>query len=255
MQRLAKHIRRRGGFSLIELLAAIAIGAVIIAAVAGLTYNVAFHFDRGTRVVGNTEQLVLAVDRLASDIGSARYTQFDTNRGVVAGFSGTQSRIVLIAAARVASRQTADDVIDFTIENGDKLSRIIRRRAPWTGPRMPMDKIDFQDTVTLLEGPYQIAVEYGYFASEEKITWVEKWDGEKTMPRFIRLNVRDRVTKDDVMSEMTFALRADAPNICAASDSNPSCLTGVPVASGTPVGPTANRAANQPNSNPTGTAQ
>ena len=235
MSKPGRKMRARGGFTLIEMLAAIAIGSVIIAATAGLTYNVAFHFDRGTRAVGHAEQIVLAVDRLSADFGSARYVRFDTNRGIVAGFSGTSSRIVFISASRVVSRSTFDDVIDFKIENGDKVSRIMRRRASWLGPRMSLEKIDFVDPVVLLEGPYDISVAYGFFQDESKVTWVERWDGEPTLPRYIRLNVRDRLSKQDVLEEMTFAIRADAPSSCAASDSKPTCLSGVPIADNQPA--------------------
>ncbi len=40
---------RRAGFTLIEVLAALAVGSVIIMATAALIHDVARHFDRGTR--------------------------------------------------------------------------------------------------------------------------------------------------------------------------------------------------------------
>src|SRR5215813_13930487 len=63
---------RRGGFTLIEVLAALAIACVIIIATAALIRDVAFHFDRGARGVGEAERLMLAVERLSADFGSAR---------------------------------------------------------------------------------------------------------------------------------------------------------------------------------------
>ena len=83
------HERRssaRAGFTLIELLAALAIGAVIIAAVGALVHNVALTFDRGTRTVSHGERLILAVERLAADIGAARYVVIPGERGATAAF-------------------------------------------------------------------------------------------------------------------------------------------------------------------------
>ena len=59
------------GFTLVEVLAALAIASVIIMASAALIRNVALFFDRGTRGVTEAERLMLAVERLAGDFGSA----------------------------------------------------------------------------------------------------------------------------------------------------------------------------------------
>jgi len=56
---------RCGGFTLMEVLAALAIAFVIILATTGLIRNVAREFDRGTRGVNEAERLMLAVERLA----------------------------------------------------------------------------------------------------------------------------------------------------------------------------------------------
>ena len=55
------------GFTLVEVLAALAIASVIIMASAALIRNVALFFDRGTRGVTEAERLMLAVERLAGD--------------------------------------------------------------------------------------------------------------------------------------------------------------------------------------------
>ena len=61
------------GFTLIEVLAALAIASVIIMASTALVHNVALFFDRGTRSVTEAERLMLAVERLAGDFSSARF--------------------------------------------------------------------------------------------------------------------------------------------------------------------------------------
>src|SRR5258705_10127394 len=61
------------GFTLIEVLAALAIASVIIMASTALIHNVALFFDRGTRSVTEAERLMLAVERLAGDFSSARF--------------------------------------------------------------------------------------------------------------------------------------------------------------------------------------
>ena len=60
MKHARRRVERQGGFTLVEVLAALAITSVIIAATVGLTHNVALYFDRGTRGVAEGERLLLA---------------------------------------------------------------------------------------------------------------------------------------------------------------------------------------------------
>src|SRR3954454_24666968 len=80
------------GFTLVEVLAALAIASVIIMASAALIHNVALFFDRGTRAVTEAERLMLAVERLAGDFGSARFVPRRTEqRTAAAAFAGEPS--------------------------------------------------------------------------------------------------------------------------------------------------------------------
>ena len=72
---------------MIEVLAALAIASVIIMASAALIHNVALFFDRGTRGVTEAERLMLAVERLAGDFGSARFVSRRTEDGAAAAFA------------------------------------------------------------------------------------------------------------------------------------------------------------------------
>src|SRR5438270_13267752 len=79
------------GFTLVEVLAALAIASVIIMASAALIHNVALFFDRGTRGVTEAERLMLAVERLAGDFGSARFVWRRTEYGAAAAFAAEQA--------------------------------------------------------------------------------------------------------------------------------------------------------------------
>jgi prepilin-type N-terminal cleavage/methylation domain-containing protein len=83
--------RGRDGFTLVEVLAALAIASVIIVASAALIRNVALYFDRGTRGATEAERLVLAVGRLAGDFGSARFVPRQTERGAAIAFAADQT--------------------------------------------------------------------------------------------------------------------------------------------------------------------
>src|SRR6476646_6545623 len=92
------------GFTLIEVLAALAIASVIIMASTALIHNVALFFDRGTRSVTEAERLMLAVERLAGDFSSARFVPRRTEQGTAtAAFAGAPASIGLVGAGRAAS--------------------------------------------------------------------------------------------------------------------------------------------------------
>src|SRR5580704_5638732 len=108
---------RQNGFTLVEVLAALAITSVIIAATTALVHNVALYFDRGTRGVGEGERLILAVERLAADIGSARFVSRTTELGSALAFTGEPANdekpatIIFVGAGGTGSNYQGEEVV------------------------------------------------------------------------------------------------------------------------------------------------
>jgi len=221
----------RDGFTLIEVLAALAISSVIIAATVTLIHMVAGNFDRGTRGVDAADGLMLAVQRLASDFGSARYVAWTTQAGPALAFKAEQAdgekpaRIIFVGGRSGESGLRTDEVISLTIEQTDEATRLMRRRAAWTGPDMSIDRISPQDAVVLLEGNLDISFIFGRLVPERGLVWSTAWIGEKTLPRFVRLVLRDRATGANAIGEADFIVRADAPLACGRSDAGTDCLS------------------------------
>lgn len=223
--------RRCDGFTLIEVLAALAISSVIIAATVTLIHTVAGNFDRGTRGVDAADGLMLAVQRLASDFSAARYTVWTTQNGFALAFKAERAdgekpaRIVFVSERRSESETPADEVISLTIEDTDETTRLVRRRAAWTGPDMLIDHLSPQDAVVLLEGNLDISFLFGRLAPGRGLVWNRAWIGETTLPRFVRLVLRDRATGANPVGEADFIVRADAPLACGRSDASTDCLS------------------------------
>jgi len=221
---------RRDGFTLIEILAAFAIGSVIIIATAALVRDVALHFDRGTRGVNEAERLMLAVERLSADFGSARFVSRRTDGGTAAAFTGEQgsgdkpAKVVFVGAAGVASAPPGDEVVVLTVEQDDKVMRLVRRRAAWPGPRTRFEDIAPQDPVVLIEGKLDIAFVFGRVTPDRALAWYSSWIGESTLPRFVRLILRDRTTGNDLLGEADFVIRANAPAACGRPNAAVACL-------------------------------
>jgi general secretion pathway protein J len=228
-----RHMSARAGFTLVEVLAAFAIGAVIIAACSALIHNVVLNFDRGTRTVDVAERFVLAIDRLSADFASARAVARRSEAGPALAFLGepgggqTPGQIVFVAAAPVTGAPAGDEVVMLTIEQDEKAMRLVRRRAPWLGPTSRFEDVAPDNPVVLIEGKWSISFLFGRLTPERGLAWYSSWIGEAMLPRFVRLLVRDSNGRD-LLGEADFVIRADAPASCGHSDASVSCFTAAP---------------------------
>jgi prepilin-type N-terminal cleavage/methylation domain-containing protein len=225
------------GFTLVEVLAALAIASVIIMASAALIHNVALFFDRGTRGVTEAERLMLAVERLAGDFGSARFVWRRTEDGAAVAFAAEQAgserpaNITFVGAGRaVSTPRVDDDLINLVVEEEGEVRRLVRRRATWPGPRARFEDVTPQDPVVLIEGRLDISFVFGRVTPDGVLTWYASWAGERVLPRYVRLMLRDPATGADLLGEADFMVRANAPAACGRADAAVACLTAAPPA-------------------------
>jgi prepilin-type N-terminal cleavage/methylation domain-containing protein len=220
------------GFTLVETLAALAIASVIIIFTSSLLWNVGIFFDRGTRGVSHADRLMAAVNRLAMDFGSARFAQRLSPNGesIVATFIGQsgqtdrQAKVVFVSAGNVAASFEGDDVVVLTVEPSDKLTRLVRRRTPWLGPRMVLEQIKPRDPVVLIEGNVDIRFTFGKLTPDGTLSWQDNWLQEFMLPRFVRLVVRNRETGADILAGSEFVLRSNSPQSCLQENAKANCL-------------------------------
>jgi general secretion pathway protein J len=233
---------RRQGFTLVEVLAAFAVASVVIVATAALMHNLVLTFDRGTGRVDAGERLLLAADRLAADIGAARFVLEATPAGKIAAFRGEPTRITLISAALIDPARQDDDpvrseIVSVTARRLDDATELVRSRARWSDPRMRIEDAVLKDDVVLLAGRFDAAFTFARVAADGTLSWSSSWVAEHSLPRLVKLSLIERTSGVDLLGGAEFVLRADAPLACAHAGASPDCLAGA--AQGQPPPPQA----------------
>jgi general secretion pathway protein J len=218
------------GFTLIEALAMLAIGSALIVATTSLVHDVAGSFDRGTRGASEGERIMLAIERLAQDFGSARFVLRDDADGPAVAFTAdpasadAPAKIVFVSSATVMTGPQGDDVVTLTIEPKDDGMRLVRRRAEWKGSHMHFADAAPRDPVVLIEGNLDIAFLFAGVTPDGAMQWSKNWVDRTSMPRFVRLMLREPATGRDLLGEADFVVRADAPATCGRPAAKPNCL-------------------------------
>ena len=231
---------------MVEVLAAFAIASVIMVATAALMHNLTTSFDRGTNRVTAGERLALAADRLAADIGSARFVLQPASAGKAIAFLGEPTKITFVGAGLIdpgrqdnGARPMAPEIVSVAAQSLEDATEIVRRRAPWRGLRQPIESAVLRDEVVLLAGRFDAAFTFGRLAPDGSVSWSSSWKNEHSLPRLVKLSLRERATNIDLLGGAEFAIRADAPPACANTGASPDCLTNPAGAPQKPVDPNA----------------
>jgi general secretion pathway protein J len=234
--------RRQQGFTLIEVLAAFAISSVIIMATAALMHSVVLSFDRGTSRVNGAERLLLAADRLAADIGSARFIKLTTAAGPVAAFRGDPTKIMFVGGAGIdpARRRNdpgppAEEIVSIAVEHAGDTTEVVRRRGAWRGSRARLEDVLLRDEVVLVEGLFDASFAFARVNPDGSLAWTDSWTDAQSLPRLVKLNLRERVSGIDLFGGAEFVIHADAPAVCARAGAAVDCV--VKGAAGQPGAP------------------
>ena len=128
----------------------------------------------------------------------------------------------------VSGGRADDELISLTVEEDGEVRRLVRRRATWPGQRVRLEDVSLQDPVVLIEGRLDISFVFARLTPDGALAWYASWAGERTLPRYVRLILRDRATGADLLGEADFLVHANAPAACGRADAALACLSTAP---------------------------
>ena len=205
-----------GGFTLIETIVALALMALVLSALAGITAQWLPNWNRGLGRIQRSEVIGIALQRIGADLAAAEYVppNRDTKHPL---FEGSELSVTFVRTALGPNAGPGLDVVRLGEITERKEFVMVRSRArfvPLPSESSLSEQTHFGDPVVLLSKPFRLSFAY---AGPDRI-WKTTWRGAEKLPAMIRLTVRDAGT-ERVLSVSTIApVRVQVPSDCIQAD-------------------------------------
>jgi general secretion pathway protein J len=214
------------GFTLIETIVALALTGLVLSALASITAQWLPSWNRGVDRVQRSELMGIALQRIGADLAAAEYVPAnrESRRPL---FDGTELSVIFVRTALGPNAGPGLDVVRLGEINERREFITVRSRTRFT-PLPPgsslSEQLHFSDPVVLLRSPFRLSFAY---AAEDRI-WKNTWRESDTLPRMIRLTVRDAAT-ERVLSVSTIApIHVQVASDCVRPDSGCDSKTDAP---------------------------
>jgi general secretion pathway protein J len=204
---------REAGFTLIEMLVAMALMGLIISTLATITAQWLPNWDRGFAGIQRTESVSIALDRICADIGASEFVKPGRQAKTIL-FDGSELSITFARESLGPNARPGLDIVRIN-ETADRDGLVLTRsRAAWA-PGAEGEP-SFADPVVLLRAPYRILFSY---AGVDR-AWKSSWRDATTLPAAVQLTVRDDVTGRTLPLSRVAVIHisASAESVCAQAE-------------------------------------
>lgn len=175
---------RRRGFSLLEVMVAMAITVLLVVTFAPFASQLIHTWGRGARTAELVDMLTRGNDRITRDLLAVVPMTLTRGETTTMIFRGGPGYLVFATATGFGPGRGGIELVSFGIEpDGAAGQAIVRRRAPLRDEAMTAS--GFRDPVTLLTGPYQYR--FDYVAADG--TRVAEWQSRLDMPARVELTI------------------------------------------------------------------
>jgi general secretion pathway protein J len=205
-------IRRQAGITLVELVVALAVVSLTLAAAVTAMRLLGRSSDRGARHIAQQEMLSRGIDALRRDIERLQRVVRHHDGNSEFAFYGDDKSLIFVVVEPPVPSAAGPYFIQYTIEQGDAAGALVRSRTPYDAAAKDLRRLASQDDVTVLEGPYSFRFSYSEFG-EGRQRWLARWQNPARIPELIRLEILSRQNGLE-LSPLIFRPRADAEQGC-----------------------------------------
>jgi general secretion pathway protein J len=172
------------GFSLVEVLAAVALVGVILSSLALITGQWLPASRRAYDRLQRSESLMIAFDRVAADISAAEFVKADRSSKAVL-FDGTETAVTLVRTSVGPNGDSGLELVRIGETEDLRGPAVTRARVAYVPGASDVDTA--LAAVVLLRPPYRLNFA---FAGRDG-TWRNDWLSADTLPAAVRVTIRD----------------------------------------------------------------
>jgi general secretion pathway protein J len=179
--------RDNAGFTLVEVLAAVALLSLIMGALAAVTAQWLPGWNRGLSYVQRNEQVAIALDRLAGDLAAAEFVSLNVNGSRL--LFGAGQEVMFVRSAVGPNNRGGLEVVRIAEIVDSRGPVLVRTRARFRmlPAGVSVDALTFGDPVVLLRPPLRLRFSY----ADADGQWADRWTIPGTLPTIVRFDVQD----------------------------------------------------------------
>jgi len=211
--------RPTAGFTLIEVLCATALMAIILSALAAVTAQWLPNWNRGMSRIQRNEHVVLGLERLSADLAAAEFIPAN-NQTPLPLFDGGPRHVTFVRTAVGAYAAPGLEVVRIAEISDAQGPMLLRSRAMFVPSIINFQALQFGDPVVLLRRPYRLSFSY----SGKDRVWQDDWRQRPRLPTAVRLMLHDSARQQNSLST-AILVHAELSIECLLAKSLNECLT------------------------------
>lgn len=200
----------QSGFTLVEVLIASLLMAIIVGALGAMTAQWMPNWNRGFARVQRIDLLTAGVERLIADLAAAEPISTGESQGALR-FEGSELSVTFVRTALGPNAGRTLEVVHIAEIGSDRGPTLVRSAAPFLpfNAEVPTPEPQFSNPVVVVRSPHRISFAYAGADGE----WQSTWRNAKFLPQAIRINVREGASSRAVISTIA-AVHAVVPATC-----------------------------------------
>jgi general secretion pathway protein J len=187
---MSKRGRSDAGFTVIELIITLALMGFVLVAIGTAVRVISRGFDKGSALISEQEMLSRAAAVIRDDIARMQRHILRDDRRLSYAFRGEEGALRFVVVEPPYPSEPGPYAVAYATSVGGGVGRLVRSRAPIGGSLFDIDRLDYKDAVTLIEGPFSVAFSFRD-AKSTSGAWSKVWLDRNSIPLLVQVQVRD----------------------------------------------------------------